>query len=518
MIFLKKHNSTHAKDSDYELIATTRSSEKPIITVITPIYNNEKTIRKSIDSVLKQSIGHQKIEYILVDDGSVDNTRNILLDYAANYPSIILAFLKKNTGTPASPRNLGIQLATAPYLTFLDADDWFEKSGLEKLYSVLEDTGDDYVVGKTIQIGSKHTKIIGEHESCIERRSVLAASIPHIFQHLGPRARMLKTKIVKENNLSFPAMKYAEDKQFFMDYLICAKKISTIKDTVYYVNRLDDNNESLTKQTNVLKKMQCNLQVIDYFQQKKFDATLQKMILNRLYEFDCLIRFINKYHTLRSEPDTSFKIKITDFMKRQAYIRTFKKVVKSASKLDYDIQDYFFQPINKVCYQLFKQKQYKQVELLFKWHAREKVKQHIVIDDQPYILSPLKEPYKYINIPMYAELVKSYASNENYYLYFKVAGNYIANITDVLFRNRHKIENEFSVQIAIDSNGNGMMELPLICLKSLPASIYDIFLRYQDYHKIHFVIPAASDPVSVKDKENYHFYTTKHQHFALKIH
>ncbi|MGP7817166.1 glycosyltransferase family 2 protein [Niallia sp. 01092] len=504
-------------DYDYNLIKHPVPSKKPAVTVITPIYNNEKTIRNCIDSVLTQTLGHENIEYILVDDGSIDNSRSILLEYANKHPMIMLAFLKRNSGTPASPRNLGIQLATAPYITFLDADDWLEKTGLEKLYTVLEETGDDYVVGKTIQKGSKLTKIIGEHESCMERRSVSPASIPHIFQHLGPRARMMKTKIIKENNLRFPAMKFAEDKQFFMDYLLASKKISTIKDTVYYVNRLDDNNKSLTKQTNVLKKMKCNLQVIDYFQQKELDETLQKMLLNRLYEFDCFIRFINKYHTLRRENRSSLKTKTTDFMKRQSYIWTFKKVLKTTKKLDYDITDHFFQPINKVCYELFKNKQYKQLEELFKWHTTEKVKQHIVKDNQPYMVSPLQDPYKYIEIPMYAEIIKSYVDKDHYVLEFKVSGKDLADITDILFRDRANINNEFSVKTVVDRNGFGKLELPVLWFASLPKTVYNIFLRYQDYNKIYFTIPDSKVRVSINDSNASHFYTTKHQHLALKI-
>ncbi|WP_445486782.1 glycosyltransferase family 2 protein [Niallia sp. 03133] len=515
-MFSKIKRAPEICDSDYELITQNRSSVAPFISVITPIYNNEKTIKKSIQSVLNQSIGKENIEYILVDDGSSDNTRTILLEYAKQHPSIMLLFLKRNTGTPAAPRNLGIKLATAPYITFLDADDWFEKSGLEKLYSVLVETGDDYVVGKTIQAGSKQTKIIGEHESCIDRRSVSVASIPHIFQHLGPRARMMKTEIIKENNLRFPAMKFAEDKQFFMDYLLCSDKISTIKETVYFVNRYDNNNGSLTKQTNVLKKMQCNLKVIHYFQQKKLDDALKKMILNRLYEFDCFIRFINNYHTLRKEKSSSLKERTADFMKRQAYIWTFKKVLKTTAKLDYDFTAHFFHPMNKVCCQLFQTKQYKQLEELLRWNAAEKVKQHHIQNNKPYMISPLKEPYNYIRVPMYVELVKCVEEKDRYFLPFKVAGDFLNDITDVLFRDRNNINNEFIIKITVDTNGSGMLELPLSWFTSLPTAVYTIYLRYQNYNKVQLKITSNTE-ITNNHSQMFQFYATKNQNLALKI-
>lgn len=171
--------------------------------MITPVFNNEKTIKHTIESVLQQSIMPQ-IEYIIVDDGSQDQTRAILKKFVSEHPNIKLALLAKNTGTPGYPRNLGMELSSAPYLTFLDSDDWFEKTGLEKLYSVLNETDDDYIVGKTIKVTSKKNAIVGEHESWKERRSIHPTSIPHIFNHLGPRARLIKASIIKKIRLSSP--------------------------------------------------------------------------------------------------------------------------------------------------------------------------------------------------------------------------------------------------------------------------------------------------------------------------
>ncbi|MEY2193217.1 glycosyltransferase family 2 protein [Neobacillus sp. BF23-41] len=175
-----------------------------LVSVITPVYNAEKYLRKTINSVLNQSLGMENFEYILIDDGSTDSSRDILLEYSSKFDNIIVVFLKKNTGTPGHPRNIGIQLASSKYITFLDADDWLEPNGLEVLSTILEETSDDYAVGKTIQIQAKgKTIIIGEHESCKERRSESPFTIPHIFHHLGPRARMIKTSVIKDNQIFF---------------------------------------------------------------------------------------------------------------------------------------------------------------------------------------------------------------------------------------------------------------------------------------------------------------------------
>lgn len=501
--------------SDYEIIQHHSKTIDPLVTVVTPVFNNAATIKKTIDSVLNQTLRDQ-IEYILVDDGSTDKTRSILLDYSSKHPNIKLALLKRNTGTPAFPRNLGIELARAPYISFLDADDWFELSGLEKLYRVLEETGDDYVVGKTVKIRTDGTSIVGEHESSTERRNVPPASIPHIFHHLGPRARMMKTRIIKDNNIQFPAMKFAEDKQFFMDVLACCKTISTTKEVIYYLNRQNENNGSLTSRTNVLDKMKCNQKVIRYFKEKELDSDIKKMILNRLFEFDCFTGFINRYHTLRTNSPT-YKQKANDYMKRKAYTWTMKKTLKAANDLDYDITDHFFKPINKVCYELFKKGKYSQIEELFRWHANEKIKSYHFLENKAFFITPLQDPYKYIQIPMYAELTDCIVVNDHIQLHIKAVGDNSVCINELLLRNRQSQASEFIVQASVQNNGEGVLSLPIDWINSLPKSVYNIYLRYNDYQKVQLHIPKLMESLKSAQHKNCHLYSTINQNLALKV-
>jgi len=512
LFFLPKNNKAV---SNYEIIQHHDKTASPLVTVVTPVYNNDATIEKTIDSVLNQTLG-EKIEYILVDDGSTDKTRSILLEYSKRFANIKLAFLKKNTGTPAFPRNLGIELAKAPYISFLDADDWFELSGLEKLYKVLVETNDDYIVGKTVKIRTDGTTIVGEHESSTERRNVPPITIPHIFHHLGPRARLMKTSIIKDNGLQFPAMKFAEDKQFFMDVLACCKSISTTKDVIYYLNRQNENKESLTSRTNVLYKMKCNQKVIRYFKDKDLDPVIKKMILNRLYEFDCFTGFINRYHTLRSD-SSSVKQKANDYLKRKAYVWTMKKTLRSANDLDYNISDHFFKPVNKVCYQLFKEGKYKDIEELTSWSANTKVKEIQFKDGLAFMVSPLVEPYKYIEVPVHAELSDCLAENEHITLHLKTAGANTAAIHELLFRDRQSAASEFALPASVNENGEVILAVPLEWLGSLPKSVYNIYLRYNDYQKVQLHIPAPIESLKKHQSNNYHFYSTVNQNLALKI-
>ena len=89
-----------------------------------------KFIENTITSVIGQTIGFDRIEYILIDDCSTDCTKEILFRYANQYENIKIVSFDCNSGSPARPRNIGIELATSPYITFLDADDWLHPDGL----------------------------------------------------------------------------------------------------------------------------------------------------------------------------------------------------------------------------------------------------------------------------------------------------------------------------------------------------------------------------------------------------
>ena len=94
------------------------------ISVIIPTYNRAERLGKAIDSVLKQS--HQDFELIIVDDGSDDNTAEVIESYSSD-----IVYLRQENSGPAAARNRGIEKARYDLLAFLDSDDWFAKNKLE---------------------------------------------------------------------------------------------------------------------------------------------------------------------------------------------------------------------------------------------------------------------------------------------------------------------------------------------------------------------------------------------------
>lgn len=114
----------------------------PIISVIVPVYNTAKYLRRCLDSLINQSF--TDIEIITINDGSTDNSQTILHEYALKDPRI-RSFIKENEGV-SQTRNLGISLSRGKYITFVDSDDWVSKDMLNNLYQCLIENQCDTVM------------------------------------------------------------------------------------------------------------------------------------------------------------------------------------------------------------------------------------------------------------------------------------------------------------------------------------------------------------------------------------
>ncbi|WP_065219823.1 MULTISPECIES: glycosyltransferase family 2 protein [Butyricimonas] len=113
------------------------------ISIIIPVYNLASYIRRCLDSVINQT--YKELEIIVVNDGSKDNSLEILQEYASRDARIKV--IDKENGGVTSCRRVGVEFAQAEYIFFLDGDDWLENETLEYLYTCAENKKADIVLG-----------------------------------------------------------------------------------------------------------------------------------------------------------------------------------------------------------------------------------------------------------------------------------------------------------------------------------------------------------------------------------
>jgi len=110
---------------------------KPLLSVITPTYNAEEFVKEGVQSISWQTLNKKQYEWIILDDGSVDNTVGKLKKYVGSFNNFYLFSRNKNFGTSAT-REQAINLSEGKYLVFFDVDDILEKNALESTLNFME--------------------------------------------------------------------------------------------------------------------------------------------------------------------------------------------------------------------------------------------------------------------------------------------------------------------------------------------------------------------------------------------
>ena len=248
------------------------------ISVIVPVYNAEKYLKKCLDSVLNQTL--KDIEVICIDDGSSDSSFEILKKYSYNDDRVVI--ISQDNSGPAKTRNKGIELATGEYLTFVDSDDWIELDALEKLYDNAILNNSEVVLFNAIEhrINNKfHKRIYLPIDDNIDysnfvfdynyRRNLVMNYFLVVW------SKLYKTSFLRNNNLYFDGnFKMFEDVPFHIETMMYAKRISYLPEILYNYNKLNMQSEQ-TKKTNFNNR----LAIFDIF-----DYVENFLIKNKFFE------------------------------------------------------------------------------------------------------------------------------------------------------------------------------------------------------------------------------------------
>ena len=202
----------------------------PAISVIIPIYNAEKYLRRCLDSVLNQTFSDW--EAVCVNDGSPDNSGKILAEYAARDSRFVIVN-KKNAGVSAA-RNDGIKYASGEYIHFMDADDFIDSDYYQKMYDAAKSDGVDMVCSGFIT-NTKYARNLVYSKDFIARdlktklRKTYAFTDGYVWRYLFRRRFIIKNKLRFDTK-----MISQEDAIFVLNAIACANAISFVRGTFYH--------------------------------------------------------------------------------------------------------------------------------------------------------------------------------------------------------------------------------------------------------------------------------------------
>ena len=118
------------------------------VSIIMPVYNAQKYLTDSLESIVNQSIGVENLEVIIVNDASTDSSKGIIDEYCKRHSNFKAIHLSENIGGAYGPRNVALDHASADYVMFLDADDTFLPTACEVLYSEISKSDAGVVFGR----------------------------------------------------------------------------------------------------------------------------------------------------------------------------------------------------------------------------------------------------------------------------------------------------------------------------------------------------------------------------------
>lgn len=221
-----------------------RAHPAPDVSVIVGAYNAMPYFEECLDSIVNQTIGHDRMELIVVDDGSTDETGVYAESIAAEYPDVVTVIHQENSGGPARPRNVGLEHARGRYVYFVDADDYIGAEALQRLVETADKEGSDVVLGKMVGVGGRGVP------ASMYRRTALDINVftSRVYWTLAA-LKLFRRSVLEEHRIRFDeSLKTGEDQPFTALAYLKARKISTLADYDFYYARRRDDGQNTTKQ------------------------------------------------------------------------------------------------------------------------------------------------------------------------------------------------------------------------------------------------------------------------------
>ncbi|GAA2900061.1 glycosyltransferase family 2 protein [Enterococcus pseudoavium] len=279
------------------------------ISVIVPVYNVEDLLSKCVDSILIQSF--KDFELLLINDGSKDKSGNICEEYAKK-DSRISVYHKKNGGL-SSARNYGIEHAHGNFITFIDSDDFVDKSMLKILYdNMIENDADLSITGVRDIYDGKISIDVGREKMLLNSEETLELMLMGKKINVYAVSKLYKRSIFK--NIKYPVGKAYEDSYIIVDIL---RKCSTIfVDTIpqYNYYHRADSITTLSYSTRDLDYIEA--WTLNYDKIKEFFPNLEYLGLRRV----CFSYFfvLDKILLANKERETTNTKDIVNFLRENS--------------------------------------------------------------------------------------------------------------------------------------------------------------------------------------------------------
>lgn len=233
------------------------------VSVIVPVYNAEKYIKRCVESLLAQSF--REFEIIFVNDGSTDKSKDMLMQYKEE--SISIRIVDKENGGQGSARNAGIKEAKSEFLVFVDIDDYVKEDMLLKLYEKQRKTNADIVWCDALKVKADESLGTLDQDVNWTKNDIN----DYFLNNASPWRKLIRTSLIKENDLYFPNIRFYEDVAVVPAYGLYAKIIAYVSEPLYYY---DLHEGSTMHQVKYDKRLECVFEALDILKKHYVDSNI----------------------------------------------------------------------------------------------------------------------------------------------------------------------------------------------------------------------------------------------------
>ena len=262
--------------------------EKTLVTIIVPVYNAEKTLRRCLDSIREQT--WKDIEVIMVNDGSADESAAICREYCEQDERFVLIDKAVNSGV-ADSRNRAIAAAHGKYLQFADSDDWLRTDATERMVEAAETEGVDLVIAGFYRVLERriytHRAIFMEGKVTRERFVEGLMRAPTNYYYGVLWNKLFCTDIVRRQKIACPDdLEWCEDTTFNLSYFAHVKNVMVLPDPIYFYTKQKGSLSSTAALTKAWPSvMSTRVKVFRRYQELCHSAKPKKKKSVRPYQF-----------------------------------------------------------------------------------------------------------------------------------------------------------------------------------------------------------------------------------------
>ncbi len=242
------------------------------VSVIVPVYNTERYLRRCLDSLVNQTL--EKLEIILVDDGSTDNSRQVMLDYEMKYQDKVKVFSKENGGQ-GSARNLGIRKSSGKYIGFVDSDDYVDTRMYETMYRTAEHEQCDLVECHYHYL-CEEGKVTKEYRTRGHIRQYKNQKDMFINPQVSPCNKLYRREVLMHSAVDFPEGLIYEDTSFYIKTIPFVTKVKYMDKRFYYYFLRGSSTMNANKSRKVENIFPVLENILEFYKNNKFYEEFQK--------------------------------------------------------------------------------------------------------------------------------------------------------------------------------------------------------------------------------------------------